>query len=109
MSNTQMNRPASWTEDGTSADNTADTITHAAETGVQHFVCGMSVAADEAAVVLVTIEDNDVVIWRKFVHNEETIVFDNPLEISRGKKVDVEIAAAGSGIATNCSLWGFSN
>ena len=92
----------------TSSDNTAARATQAAVAGATHYVCGISASADEAAVFLATIEDDDTVVWRGFVHNQRDVVFDTPIAIARGNKVDLELAAAGSGKATNGTIWGFT-
>ncbi len=101
-------RATDWTENGTSSDNTADTITHAAVEDATHYVTHISVASDAAAIFLVTIEDDDTVIWRTFVHNQLSHDFETPLEITRGNKVDIEVAAAGASIATNATLAGYT-
>lgn len=108
MTHVTRRRPADWTENGTSSDNAADTITHAAASDTQHFVTHISVSADEAAVFLVQIQSDDTTIWRTWVHNQLSHDFDHPLEIASGKKAEVEIAAAGAGVATNCTLAGYS-
>lgn len=101
-------RPADWFELGTSSDNTAQTISHAAAAGVSHYVCGIAVSADAAANFTVAIQDNDTNIISRYAFNELTITFDPPLKIADGKKVDLEVGAAGAGIATLGNMWGYT-
>lgn len=101
-------RATDWTEEGTSTDNAADTITHAAVTDSQHYLTHISASSDEAAFFLLTIKDDTTIIWRHFVNTSVNHEFATPLRMQTGNKILVDVAAAGSGIATNCTIAGFS-
>jgi len=101
-------RPADWTVEGTSADNTADTITKAAVAGERHMLTHITAAADEAAFFLLTIKSGTTIIWRHFVNTDYDHEFVHPLAMDRGDQVLVDVAAAGAGIATNCTIAGYT-
>lgn len=103
-----MIKPADWTEAATSGAASAQTISHAAEANTQHFVTQIAVGLSATGTAVVTIEDDDVVIWSGVCYDSMVVNFQNPLAIERGNKVDLEIASAGGAITSRGTLVGYS-
>ena len=104
-----MKRPADWIEFGTSGAAAAQTVSHAAVTDSQHFLCGLSVSFSATGSALASIEMDDVVIWSLQIYDKEVVTFDHPIAIDRGVKVDLEIASGGGALVSKGSIWGYSD
>ena len=68
-----MKRPADWIELGTSGAAAAQTVSHAAVTDSQHFLCGLSVSFSATGSALASIEMDDVVIWSLQIYDKEVV------------------------------------
>ena len=122
------NTVADWNETGTHATDGV-TVTHAAEAGKSHYLCGITAslehnAGDNWEVFRVQILDGtDVIIqWGQAGHGSkgslnggghEVIIFPHPIKITAGNKVDGKVVVvttdplSHSGNIT-CSIWGFT-
>lgn len=97
-----------WTEKA-SADNALATATHAAATGVRHYVTAVTAGFSAAATKTLQIKDGATVIYEIDVVNQQHFVFPSPLEMSENSAAVAELAASGgAGNVGKVSMAGFT-
>ena len=117
------NTVADWNETGTHATDDV-TVTHAAETGKSHYLCGVAVSCGHATGVtptpcLVTIVDTaaTIIAWtvagvgtKGVGSNGSTglLTFPHPIKITEGELVSVTVAPEGVTTRVSCNAWGFT-
>ena len=115
---------ADWTETGTHATATV-TVTHAAESGKSHYICGVAVSFDYAGAQppgggLVSIKDNvtGIIVYciggigTKSVGTSGAgtgvATFPHPIKITEGNPLSVEADPLGTTTRVHCNVWGFT-
>ncbi len=107
---------STWSQVGTSAANTAQTVTQAAAgAGVRNLVTGLTVSwsgGAPAAGTNVQVKDGSTVIWDEYLgqaggtQGYADFEFTAPLQGTANTALSVTIAAAGAGVTTKVSVQG---
>jgi len=103
-----------WAVAGTAVTAGAAAASKAAESQVTHYLTAVRASYDEAQVGLLEIRDGGsvgsggTVVFRGFVHDQETIEFAKPLELTKGNAVHAELAAGAAGVDGVVSIAGHS-
>jgi len=116
---------ANWNESNTGATGVAATVTHAAESGLSHYVCGCVVGVSDYASanpdsVVITLQDDssDIIVFPVTSSGTDdydptgqpvVINFANPLKITSGNSVTIKTGSIGSYSTAYVNLWGFTD
>jgi len=105
--------PADWGIIGTSLANTSLTVTKAAETDLSHYITGLCVGALGATVpnVEVNLQEGTSDFLRVVLPNVGQTVcvpFTRPLMLAPSRAAKLVIPAAGLGVITVGSFWGYT-
>lgn len=103
-----------WTEDGTSADNAAVTVTHAEESGAFHYIGKVFASYDAAAIGTLTIKKGSTTLLTLDVHNQREVdlsgfpLAGNAFDGSNAGDVSASLTAGGSGNIGHVSMIGIT-
>lgn len=107
---------AEWTQVGSSAANTAQTLTQAAGgAGIRNFCYGFAVQVIGAAAVsdtLIELKDDTTVKWRAYIGagaakgSVYSITFPKPIQGTANKAMTLEVAAGGASVVTVANMLG---
>lgn len=87
---------AGWIETD-SQDNAAATAAHAAATGKQHIIYGVSASFSATATKLLQIKDGSTVVWEGYVYDKTDLTFPQGIAATQGNAVSAVLAASGAG------------
>jgi len=79
-----------------SADNAIATATKAAVAGQHHYLTSLHFGWDVAKIGAGQVNDNVTAVGYYAVHNERSITFNPPHEITLGNKIDAILGASGT-------------
>ena len=109
-------QPTTWNLTGTSAANTAQTVTQtAAGAGVRNYLSGLTVSwsgGAPAAGANIQVKDGSTVIWDCYIgqaggtQGSNDFEFTQPLRGSANTALSIVVAAGGSGVTTKVSAQG---
>ena len=117
---------STWTETNTGSAGGTATATHSGETGVSHYLCGLIVSCKEttASSTPITVtcnvkDDSTAIISFGFTSastddydtngNPAAINFTNPIKITVGEDLTVELTGAAMTTTSSVSFWGFTD
>jgi hypothetical protein len=105
---TQARRSSStWSVTATATAATA-TATRGAEAGRRHYVSGISGGFGAAQIALMTLSDGAAVIQNHHVHNQRTVEFAAPVEISEGNAASLALGAGAAGVVGAATMTGYT-
>lgn len=98
---------STWSVTATATAATA-TSTRPAEAGRRHYVTGISGSFGAAQIALMTLSDGATVIGNHHVHNQRSVEFPTPLEITEGNAVSLALGAGAAGVVGAVTLTGYT-